>query len=84
MISNILFSQTGYQDMPRMPTDVDSKHMNALNLVKFTLPGSTFVVYGEEIGMVDGDLSNSCQGTTPEAYCDPAGLITSVNTDDEL
>ena len=70
--------QTDYQDLMRMPTIIDPTQLNCINMVKFTLPGSTLVMQGEEIGMVDGDM-DPC--APPITGCDPAGQINPVCVD---
>jgi len=43
------------QDRPRLKTLLGAEYVNALNLLSMTLPGSTLVYYGQEIGMKDYD-----------------------------
>lgn len=49
----------GNHDRSRVATRVGDELVNAANMLLLTLPGTPVVYYGDEIGMVDGDISYS-------------------------
>jgi|SRR6218665_708542 len=69
-------SKTGDQDRSRQMTLVNGEmFVNVFNMIKMTLPGTAFIYYGEEIGMVNANINEF----------DPARLLNPVSTpfDDE-
>lgn len=64
-----LFSalQLGNHDQSRVATRLGEKYVNAANMLALLLPGTATTYYGEEIGMVDGDIDW-------EDAKDPAGI----------
>ena len=60
------YLQTGDQDRSRVPSNVGESLVNAMNLLKMTLPGSLLIYYGDEIGMQNT--------SSPVPSRDPAGL----------
>ena len=47
----------GNHDRHRVATRVSDARVNAVTLLQMTLPGTPFPYYGDEIGMVNGDIS---------------------------
>eukprot|EP00918_Siedleckia_nematoides_P097379 GHVU01213502.1.p1 GENE.GHVU01213502.1~~GHVU01213502.1.p1 ORF type:complete len:684 (+),score=114.73 GHVU01213502.1:88-2139(+) len=56
----------GNRDYSRVASRMGEKMVNAMNMLLLTLPGTPTTYYGEEIGMIDGDL-------TFDETKDPAG-----------
>ena len=65
--------QTGHQDEPRLN---ESQNAEALLVLKLTLPGSSVLYYGEEIGMSNIDTTSSCR--------DPAGQPGNITQDAQV
>jgi|SRR6218665_57893 len=64
-------SKTGDQDRSRQMSLVKGEmFVNLFNMIKMTLPGTAFIYYGEEIGMVNANITEF----------DPAGLLNPVST----
>jgi len=47
----------GGKDYSRISTRIGEKYLNAANMLLLSLPGTPIVYYGDEIGMVDGQIS---------------------------
>lgn len=50
----LFFFQLGNHDKGRVASRVTEKFVNAYAMLQLTLPGTPFIYYGDEIGMVDG------------------------------
>lgn len=64
---------TGYQDQHRIGQWMGDSHVNIALMLQLTLPGTAITYYGEELGMMDGNLTYDQ---------DPAGDINEAWTRD--
>lgn len=64
--------QVSSQDLSRLASNVGEKYSRALLMLQMTLPGVPITYYGDELGMINGNL------TGPSV--DPAGQINYVCT----
>ena len=52
----VFYLQLGNHDQSRVSTRLGKTYVNAGNLMALLLPGTATTYYGEEIGMVDGNI----------------------------
>ena len=57
--------QTGSQDNTRILQNLGEAYAGAMAVLKMTLPGTSLIYYGEEIGMVDGTLGGGSTDPAP-------------------
>ncbi|MDX2163514.1 MAG: alpha-amylase family glycosyl hydrolase [bacterium] len=66
----------GNHDMPRLASRIGAAQARVAAMLLLTLRGTPFIYQGEELGMLNGDI-------TPEQYQDPQGINTGVSRDFE-
>lgn len=66
----------GNHDMPRLASRIGAEQARIAAMMMLTLRGTPFIYYGEELGMLNGDL-------TPAQYQDPQGINMGVSRDFE-
>lgn len=54
---SVCYLQVGNHDKPRIGSSAGKEYVRAINMLLLTLPGTPTTYYGEEIGMVDVNIS---------------------------